>query len=186
MKKKILVIGSINYDLVVFTPRHPAPGETIIGSRFQTFPGGKGANQAVAAARLGGNVQIIGNIGQDGFGEELLENLCINQVDTTCIKRVNDSSGTALITVNADGQNSIVVVPGANATLGKEDIEGLRDTITIRSGFSGAIGDSAGGCHAGNRYCLYSWINYFAQSSTSHVITSRNFAESHLSYSQRE
>jgi ribokinase len=129
MKKKILVIGSINYDLVVFTPRHPAPGETIIGSRFQTFPGGKGANQAVAAARLGGDVQIIGNIGQDGFGEELLENLCINQVDTTCIKRVNDSSGTALITVNADGQNSIVVVPGANATLGKEDIEGLRDTI---------------------------------------------------------
>jgi len=129
MKHKILVIGSINYDLVVFTPRHPAPGETIIGSLFQTFPGGKGANQAVAAARLGGDVQMIGNIGQDGFGEELLDNLRFNRVDTTLIQRVNESTGTALITVNADGQNSIVVVPGANATLGKEDIHALRKTI---------------------------------------------------------
>lgn len=129
MKHKILVIGSINYDLVVFAPRHPVPGETILGSRFHTFPGGKGANQAVAAARLGGDVQMIGNIGLDGFGEELLENLRINQVDTTLIHRVHDSTGTALITVDANGQNSIIVVPGANATLTRQNMDVLKDTI---------------------------------------------------------
>ncbi len=129
MKQKILVIGSINYDLVVFAPRHPAPGETITGSHFHTFPGGKGANQAVAAARLGGDVQMIGNVGNDGFGEQLIDNLRNNQVDITQIKQVNGSTGTALITVNDQGENSIVVIPGANAALKKEDIEALRETI---------------------------------------------------------
>lgn len=133
MKNKILVIGSINYDLVVFTQRHPLPGETILGLNFQTFPGGKGANQAIAAARLGGNVEMIGNIGDDGFGEELLQNLRANQVDTVHIRRVSESTGTAHITVNANGQNSIVVVPGANATLRIQDIDALRDTILSAS-----------------------------------------------------
>lgn len=129
MKNKILVIGSINYDMVVFSQRYPAPGETIIGDKFQTFPGGKGANQAVAAARLGGNVQMMGNVGQDSFGEELLHYLQTNQVHTKLISRVKESTGTAHITVNASGQNSIIVVPGANGTLQKQDIDAIRDTI---------------------------------------------------------
>ncbi len=129
MNNKILVIGSINYDLVVYTQRHPVPGETILGDRFQTFPGGKGANQAIAAARLGADVQMIGRIGQDGFGEELLQNLQLNHVDTTHIMKVPEPTGTALITVDAKGQNSIIVVPGANATLTRQDIDALKTTI---------------------------------------------------------
>jgi len=129
MKNKILVIGSINYDLVVFTPRHPAPGETILGEKFLTFPGGKGANQALAAARLGGNVQMLGNVGNDNFGEELLQNLQKNMVDISHIRKTDTSTGTAHITVNASGQNSIIVVPGANATLGKHDIDAIKYMI---------------------------------------------------------
>ncbi|MBE0685355.1 MAG: ribokinase [Anaerolineaceae bacterium] len=129
MKKNILVIGSINYDLVVYTQRLPKPGETIMGDRFQTFPGGKGANQAIAAARLGADVQMIGRVGKDGFGEELLQNLQLNHVDTTQILKVTKPTGTALITVDANGQNSIIVVPGANATLTRKDIDALKKTI---------------------------------------------------------
>ncbi len=133
MSKKILVIGSLNYDLVVYAPRHPIPGETILGNNFLTFPGGKGANQAVAAARLGGQVQMIGRVGQDHFGDELLQNLQLNQVDTTFVSRTTDPTGTALITVNAQGQNSIIVIPGANATLKKQDMEDLRSIIQSAS-----------------------------------------------------
>ena len=129
MKNKILVIGSINIDLVVYAQRHPIPGETILGERFFTFPGGKGANQAIAAARLGGNVQIVGRIGNDTFGQELLENLNKNQVDTQTVRKADEPTGTALITVNAKGQNTISVVPGANATLKKADIDLLKETI---------------------------------------------------------
>jgi ribokinase len=129
MKKNILVIGSINYDLVVYTQRHPEPGETILGDRFQTFPGGKGANQAIAAARLGGHVQMVGRIGNDSFGQELLKNLNNNQVDISNVLKVKEPTGTALITVDAKGQNSIIVVPGANATLTRQDMDALKDTI---------------------------------------------------------
>lgn len=129
MKNKILVIGSINYDLVVYAQRHPIPGETILGNRFYTFPGGKGANQAIAAARLGGNVQMVGHIGNDAFGQELLLNLKKNQVETQLVRKVKEPTGTALITVDAAGENTIIVVPGANATLKKADIDELKDTI---------------------------------------------------------
>jgi ribokinase len=129
MNNKILVIGSINYDLVVYTQRHPVPGETILGDSFKTFPGGKGANQAVAAARLGGNVQMVGRIGNDSFGQELLKNLNNNQVDCANILKVKEPTGTALITVDAKGQNSIIVVPGANATLTRQDMDALKETI---------------------------------------------------------
>ena len=129
MNNNILVIGSINYDLVVYTQRHPIPGETILGDRFQTFPGGKGANQAIAAARLGGNVQMVGRIGNDSFGQELSDNLNNNQVDISNVLKVKEPTGTALITVDANGQNSIIVVPGANATLTRKDVDALKDTI---------------------------------------------------------
>jgi ribokinase len=129
VKNNILVIGSINYDLVVYTQRHPIPGETILGDRFQTFPGGKGANQAIAAARLGGHVQMVGRIGNDSFGQELSENLNKNQVDISNVRKVKEPTGIALITVDAKGQNSIIVVPGANAKLTRKDMDALKAAI---------------------------------------------------------
>lgn len=123
MTGHVVVVGSINMDLVVRAPRHPSPGETILGSQFRTFPGGKGANQAVAAARLGGHVKIVGRVGSDSFGSALIESLRADGVDTTYVKQTEGvSSGVALITVSDEGQNNIVVVPGANALLTPDDI----------------------------------------------------------------
>jgi ribokinase len=123
MKAPIVVVGSLNMDLVVHTPRHPQIGETIIGSGFQTFPGGKGANQAVASARLGGAVRMIGRVGVDAFGDELLANAARDGVDTTWIVRDPGApTGVALITVNDAGQNTIVVASGANMRLSPEDV----------------------------------------------------------------
>lgn len=123
MSGHILVVGSINMDLVVHTQRHPRPGETLLGDHFQTFPGGKGANQAVAAARAGGRVKMIGRIGVDPFGDALSQSLHENGVDTSCVLRTPEvSSGVALIALDADGQNTIVVAPGANAYLSPDDL----------------------------------------------------------------
>lgn len=123
MQKPIVVVGSLNMDLVVRSPRLPEPGETILGIEFNTFPGGKGANQAVAAARLGGNVRMIGRVGQDAFGERAVTNAVENGVDIAFIRKDPDApTGVALITVDDAGQNTIVVVPGANASLTAEDI----------------------------------------------------------------
>jgi ribokinase len=133
MAGHIVVVGSINMDLVVRAPRHPKPGETILGTSFDTFPGGKGANQAVAAARLGGRVKMVGRVGNDSFGDSLLATLQKDGVDTSHIFRTdNTSSGVALITVSENGQNNIVVVPGANGRLTPEDIN------AAESIFSGA------------------------------------------------
>jgi ribokinase len=118
----IIVVGSLNMDLVVRAPRHPQPGETIIGSDFATFPGGKGANQAVAAARLGATVKMIGCVGNDAFGNELLQNLDADRVDRTLVRRDAAATGVALITLDAHGQNTIVVAAGANAALSTADI----------------------------------------------------------------
>lgn len=123
MPARLTVLGSINMDLVVYTDRLPDRGETILGSTFQTFPGGKGANQAVAAARMGAAVTMLGKVGRDAFGEELLANLSINGVDTSRVNRTQGSSGTALITVDEQGHNTIVVVPGANAEVLPSDLE---------------------------------------------------------------
>ncbi len=124
MTGHIVVVGSINMDLVVRAPRHPQPGETILGSAFNTFPGGKGANQAVAAARLGGQVKMIGRVGEDEFGERLRATLEKDQVDTEYVLRTSGvASGVALITVSDDGQNNIVVVPGSNGKLSPADIQ---------------------------------------------------------------
>jgi len=120
----ILVVGSVNMDLVVRCPRVPAPGETLAGSDFRLVPGGKGANQAVAAARLGAPAALIGRVGRDGFGDALLEGLRSNGVDTTHVGRDDEAaSGVALILVEPGGENSIVVAPGANAALTPEHLE---------------------------------------------------------------
>ncbi|MGB7546883.1 MAG: ribokinase [Terracidiphilus sp.] len=114
MPKPIVVVGSINMDLVARTPRIPLAGQTLIGTDFNTTAGGKGANQAVAVARLGFPVQMVGAVGQDVFGQALLDNLKGAGVDAATVARVAGPSGVAPILVAANGENSIVVVPGAN------------------------------------------------------------------------
>lgn len=115
---KIIVVGSSNTDMVVKTSRFPEPGETIIGGDFFMFPGGKGANQAVAAARAGGEVTFICSVGDDLFGKNALLGYEEEGIDTSSAKIVKDSaSGVALITVNESGENEIVVASGTNALL---------------------------------------------------------------------
>jgi ribokinase len=131
MSAEILVIGSMNMDLVVSTDRRPNVGETILGNTFSTYPGGKGANQAVAAARLGAQVRMIGCVGQDDFGDTLLQNFQNNYVDTTYVKRSQTrETGIALITVDRDGENSIIVIPGANHNLQPDDLNQLESEFT--------------------------------------------------------
>lgn len=133
MKNPIVVVGSLNMDLVVRAARHPKIGETIIGSAFQTFPGGKGANQAVAAARLGGQVRMIGRVGSDDFGQALLNGVLRDGVDATHIQRdPAEATGVALITVDDLGRNTIVVASGANGRLLPGDI------LAAESAFDGA------------------------------------------------
>jgi ribokinase len=133
MAGHIVVVGSLNMDLVVRAPRHPQPGETLLGSEFRTFPGGKGANQAVAAARLGGAVKLIGRVGADAFGDALIQTLANDGVDTSHVRQLADvPTGVALITLDAAGQNTIVVVPGANGELSPPDL------LTAVSAFEGA------------------------------------------------
>ncbi|MGE3192422.1 MAG: ribokinase [Microbacteriaceae bacterium] len=113
----IVVLGSANMDLVVRQPRLPHPGETMFGSSFATIPGGKGLNQAVAAARAGGDVGFLGAIGRDGFGEALRRCLEQDGIDTSGVREVDDPTGTAHISVLDGGENAIVVVSGANAAI---------------------------------------------------------------------
>lgn len=129
MSKKIIVFGSISTDFVVTADRRPAVGETITGQDFETTFGGKGANQAVAAARLGGDVHIVGTVGTDIFGTELIENLAANGVGTENVERVTDQpSGSAHIVIT-DADNSIIYIPGANNAISPERIEILTDFI---------------------------------------------------------
>lgn len=128
--KPILVVGSINMDLVCRMPRFPSPGETILGSDFFTASGGKGANQAVAAARLGATVHLVGRLGADGLGDSLLAGLRENVVHAKHIAQIKGvPSGCALILLDDKGQNSIVVVPGANHHLAPADIDAAEDLI---------------------------------------------------------
>lgn len=112
----ITVFGSINMDLIANTDRLPQPGETVAGSSFATAAGGKGANQALAAARAGSSVRMVGAVGQDGFAEPALALLSEAGTDLFSVKRVSEPTGTALILVGGDGENMIAVVPGANGT----------------------------------------------------------------------
>jgi ribokinase len=126
----ITVVGSINMDLVVRAPRFAHPGETITGESFLTVPGGKGANQAVAAQRLGGTVAMIGGVGEDAFGASMAQGLADEGIDVGHVDvRGGRASGVALITVNADGENTIIVVPGANGTLTTDDVTLARDVV---------------------------------------------------------
>ena len=121
--KRIIVIGSSNTDMVIKTEKLPAPGETILGGKFLMNPGGKGANQAVAASRLGGKVTFISKRGNDLFGNQAVGLLMREGVDIKYIVKDPDlPSGVALITVDSTGENSIVVAPGSNGNLLKEDI----------------------------------------------------------------
>lgn len=129
MAKGIVVVGSINLDLVAATEHIPIAGETVAGSLFQTFAGGKGANQAVAAARLGGPVSLIGKLGNDAFGVQLRESLANANVNTDAVDVVSGSSGVALITTDTEGQNAITVVAGANARLSPADLDAHTELI---------------------------------------------------------
>lgn len=127
--KKICVIGSLNMDLVVNVDEMPKKGQTLIGGNFKEVPGGKGANQAVAIAKLGGDVSMIGKVGNDGFGQTLINALKANNVKTDYIQIENCSSGVAMITVDKNAENSIVVAPGANFRVLREDIDKCIDSI---------------------------------------------------------
>jgi ribokinase len=113
----IAVLGSANMDLVATTPRLPGPGETVLGTHFSTVPGGKGANQAIAAARAGGACAFLGAVGDDAFGAELRSTLAAAGVDVSALRTVPGPSGVALIAVDERAENTIVVVPGANGTV---------------------------------------------------------------------
>jgi ribokinase len=126
----IVVVGSVNMDLVAKMVRLPAPGETVSGESFQMIPGGKGANQAVAAARLGTHVAMIARVGDDSFGGLMRQNLAADGIDTTHVLATSDcSSGVALIGVDASGANQIIVVPGANGRLSVADVRACESTI---------------------------------------------------------
>jgi ribokinase len=126
----IVVFGSINMDLIAKVPRFPHPGETISGTEFLTAAGGKGANQAVAAARLGISTHLVGRVGGDDFGRQLMESLRENQVQCDRIF-IDDTthSGVAVISVVPQGENQIVVIPGANGRINATDVERLQDLL---------------------------------------------------------
>jgi ribokinase len=126
----IVVVGSINMDLVAKVHRLPQPGETVPGETFQTIPGGKGANQAVAAARLGARVKMIARVGGDAFGATLRQNLIAEGIETASVlESENDPTGVALIGVESSGANAITVVPGANGRLSVDDLNRFESII---------------------------------------------------------
>ena len=126
----IVVIGSANIDLVTQVPRMPKPGESLMGTSFATVTGGKGANQAIAVARLGGTVSFVGCVGNDPFGHMQRESLCEAGVDVSQLRLHNtEPTGTAVILVQDDGQNAIVVTPAANFALAPVDIQRARPLI---------------------------------------------------------
>ena len=133
MPASIVVVGSLNMDFVAQVERLPLPGETVLGGGFRTIPGGKGANQACAAGRLGGRVRMVGRVGDDESGEQLRESLRAAGVDVSAVQSTAGTpSGVALIVVQTNGQNQIVVAGGANGLLTPSDVES-------------ALGDAEGG-----------------------------------------
>ncbi|WP_394779561.1 ribokinase [Undibacterium sp.] len=131
MKPRIAVVGSVNMDLVFRTPRMPAVGETLSGHEFRQIPGGKGANQAVAAARQGADVAFIGRVGDDGFGQYSIRCLSEDGIDVSYLSAVPDiATGVAGIIVTDAGDNSIVLAAGANAALSAENVEAAQSAIS--------------------------------------------------------
>ena len=124
------MVGSINQDFVLKIERRPEPGETVTGAELSLFPGGKGANQAVAAARFGAEVAMLGRVGEDSFGGELIENLRDNGVDTSRVESVTGApTGSAFITVTPEGENAIIVSPGANRRFGPDGVIAAREDL---------------------------------------------------------
>ncbi|MBD0401586.1 ribokinase [Flammeovirga sp. EKP202] len=129
MRKKIIVIGSSNTDLVVRSPRLPKAGETIIGTTFFQNQGGKGANQAVAAARLGGEVTFVANVGRDDYGNKAIQSYEKDGITTSFINKVDVPTGMAMINVDDNAENCIVVIPGANDTLSNTHIDAVASSF---------------------------------------------------------
>ncbi len=130
MSLPIVVVGSLNMDLVVRTPRLPMPGETILGSDFRNFFGGKGANQAVAARRCGARVAMVGRVGTDAYGDAILQNLLREGIELSSLQRDPEApTGVAVIMVDGRGNNLIVVAPGANARLSAADIAAVQSVF---------------------------------------------------------
>lgn len=151
----ITVVGSINADLFVLVERHPLPGETLIGADGGVSAGGKGANQAVAAARLGADVRMVGAVGDDAYADAALEHLRSSGVDLAAVEVVPGATGLAVITVSRDGENTIIVVPGANASLNDAQVTVSAGTVAAAdivllqgeipaSGFSAAVRAATG------------------------------------------
>lgn len=127
---RVIVFGSINMDLVARTPRLPSPGETLIGHRFETVPGGKGANQAVAVARLGISTEMVGRVGSDAFGQDLLAGLRASGVGCEQVTiDPSTHSGVAVIAVDDASENHIIVIPGANGQIDDQDIARLQGLL---------------------------------------------------------
>ncbi|MFI6283687.1 ribokinase [Streptomyces sp. NPDC051018] len=149
----IVVLGSTNMDLVAYVAHAPKRGETVTGREFRTIPGGKGANQAVAAARAGGDVAMIGAVGSDGFGTLLRHTLDSSGVDTDLLRTADGPSGTAHIVVDDEGGNAIVVIPGANGTVtalapGDEALIATAHTLLLQLELPlSAVLDGAGAAH---------------------------------------
>jgi ribokinase len=134
MKNKIVVVGSSNTDMIIQVPRIPKPKETILGGRFSMAAGGKGANQAVAAARAGGDVHFICRVGADMFGQKAIDGFVHDGINVDFVKKDEEaSSGVALIFVSDDGENSIAVAPEANARLSAEDLRDAKEVIVSAS-----------------------------------------------------
>jgi len=131
MSSKIVVVGSSNTDMIIKVPHVPVPGETIIGGTFSTAAGGKGANQAVAAVRAGGDVTFVARIGEDMFGQQAKDGFVKDNINVDHVLTDKDApSGVALIFVGEDGENSIAVASGANANLSPSDVESAGDAIS--------------------------------------------------------
>ncbi|MFJ5958054.1 ribokinase [Paenarthrobacter sp. NPDC092416] len=129
-KARIVVVGSLNADLTIYCDRLPQPGETVHGNGFAVNPGGKSANQAVAASKLGGQVSLIGAVGQDSNGSMLLDSTASAGVDVTRVRRSGAATGVAVISVDASGENSIIISAGANGTLTPSDVTAAQDVFT--------------------------------------------------------
>lgn len=127
--RAITVVGSINADLMITVERHPLPGETVPGSGGTVSAGGKGANQAVAAALLGADVRMVGAVGDDAYAEQATEYLRRADVDLTHVRRVPGPTGLAVVSVDAHGENAIIVIPGANAGVDAAAVEASREVI---------------------------------------------------------
>ncbi|WP_187976910.1 PfkB family carbohydrate kinase [Mycetocola sp. JXN-3] len=126
----IIVVGSLNLDLSVQTPRLPGPGETVTGNELRFSPGGKSSNQAAAAALLGGAVSLVGAVGDDEFADRVLSSANAFGVDTTQVERIADcATGAALIAVDAEGENNIIIAPGANAQLAAAHVDAVPDAL---------------------------------------------------------